>query len=272
MGTRRHGAVVLAFAILAASCSSAGGVALPAPGAPDQRSAPASVAPTPSPTRTPSTEPTPAPPTPVPATPAAPATPTPTPEPAWSVDISAIDAEVRSRIEPTSWREGCPVSLEDLRLLTFPYVNFEGAVAMGELIISAEWADDVAGVFERLFEAEYPIEGIELIDQFGGDDQLSMNANNTSGFNCREVASRPGVWSNHAFGTAIDLNPLLNPYVRGSFVDPEAGAPYADRSDVRFGMIVPGDAAVRAFEEIGWVWGGNWSNLKDYQHFSANGR
>lgn len=195
-----------------------------------------------------------------------------TPEPQWFVEITEISDEVRARIEPTSWRPGCPVGLDALRLLTFPYVDFGDQVAVGELIVAAEWAQPVADVFRELFEARYPIQRVELVDTYGGDDQASMRANNTSGFNCREVSSRPGVWSNHAFGTAIDLNPLLNPYVGPGFVDPPEGAPYADRDDVRAGMIVADDPAVEAFASIGWVWGGTWSGAQDYQHFSANGR
>ena len=156
--------------------------------------------------------------------------------------------------------------------MVFPHVTFEGDVALGEMIVAAEWAEAIGGVFEQLFEAPYPIEQIALVDHFGGDDQASMRADNTSAFNCREVAGRPGVWSNHAFGTAVDVNPLRNPFVRGGSIDPPEGATFADRSNVRQGMIVDGDAAVMAFESIGWVWGGNWQNGRDYQHFSANGR
>ena len=218
----------------------------------------AAPSPTPEPSATP--EPT--------ATPA----PTPTPEPAWTLTISAIDDETRGRIEPTSWRPGCPVGLEGLRLLTFPYVTFDGDVAMGEMIVAVEVAEQIGDVFRQLFEAEYPIQRIELVDNYGGNDLFSMQANNTSAFNCREVAGKPGVWSNHALGLAVDLNPLMNPYVSGSFVDPPEGAEYLDRDEVRLGMVVAGDPAVQAFIAMGWRWGGNWTGLKDYQHFSHNGR
>ncbi len=210
-------------------------------------------------------------PTPTP-TPRPTASPTPTPEPAWSLEIREIDGEVRARIEPTSWRPGCPVGLEDLRLLTFPHVTFDGDVAMGELIVATEVAEQIGAVFRRLFEAGYPIQRIELVDAYGGDDLISMQANNTSAFNCREVAGRPGVWSNHALGLALDLNPLMNPLVSGNFVDPPEGAEFLDREDGRLGMILPGDEAVQAFAAMGWRWGGDWTGLKDYQHFSHNGR
>lgn len=224
----------------------------------------------PAPTQAPTIEPT-AVPTPTESPTATPA-PTPTPEPAWTLTIAEIDDETRARIEPISWRPGCPVGLEGLRLLTFPHVTFDGDVAVGELIVAAEVADQIGDVFRQLFEAEYPIQRIELVDNYGGNDLASMQANNTSAFNCREVAGKPGVWSNHALGLAIDLNPLMNPYVSGSFVDPPEGVDYLDRSDVRLGMVVAGDPAVQAFLAMGWRWGGNWTGLKDYQHFSHNGR
>ena len=156
--------------------------------------------------------------------------------------------------------------------MTFPHVTFDGDVATGELIVAAEVAEQIGDVFRQLFEAEYPIQRMQLVDNYGGDDLASMQANNTSAFNCREVAGKPGVWSNHALGLALDLNPLMNPYVSGSFVDPPEGADYVDRSDVRLGMVVAGDPAVQAFLAMGWRWGGNWTGLKDYQHFSHNGR
>lgn len=187
-------------------------------------------------------------------------------------EISEIDAAVRARIEPTSWRPGCPIELEDLRLLTLGYWNYDGMPRVGELIIAADYADDMVQVFDDLFAARFPIQRMELVDAYDGSDIASMAANNTSGFNCREVAYRPGVWSNHAFGTAIDINPLVNPYVSGDFVDPPQGAEYTNRDPTVTGLIVQGDAATQAFADIGWVWGGDWQGVKDYQHFSANGR
>ena len=114
---------------------------------------------------------------------------------------------------------------------------------------------------------------MRLIDAYGGDDRRSMRADNTSAFNCRDVAGRPGVWSQHAYGRAIDINPVENPYVSpdGS-VSPRKGRRFADRSRDGRGMIHRGDTAVRAFRRQGWEWGGAWSGAKDYQHFSSNGR
>ncbi len=170
-----------------------------------------------------------------------------------------------------SWRAGCPVGLEGLRLLTLSHWNFAGDAATGELVVAAGAAQDIVGVFEALFNGGFPIERMELVDAYAGDDELSMAANNTSAFNCREVAWEPGVWSNHAFGTAIDVNPLVNPYVSTSLTLPPEGAAFADRTSPTLGGLYAGDVATAAFANIGWIWGGTWSSAKDWQHFSASG-
>ena len=112
---------------------------------------------------------------------------------------------------------------------------------------------------------------MQPIDVYGGDDQASMADNNTSAFNCREVDGAPGVWSQHAYGGAIDINPLVNPWVQGSRVDPVSGAAYADRNLDAQGMVRAGDVVTEAFASVGWGWGGDWTRSKDYQHFSWNG-
>lgn len=171
-----------------------------------------------------------------------------------------------------SWRPGCPVPIEDLRLLTLDYWGFDGAEHRGELVVHAQQADAIVGVFRMLFESRFPIERMELVDAFGGDDNASMAANNTAGFNCREVADQPGVWSLHAYGLAVDINPLVNPYVLGpDDVRPPGGVAYLDRSQNAPGLIRNGDVVVSAFAAIGWEWGGAWSS-PDYQHFSLSGR
>jgi hypothetical protein len=126
-------------------------------------------------------------------------------------------------------------------------------------------------VFRALYEARFPVQRLRTVEQYGSDDDASMAANNTSAFNCRPVAGGTG-WSEHAYGAALDVNPVQNPYVRGSTVEPEAGRAYLDRSHVRPGMVVAGDLVVRAFAAVGWEWGGDFRTLKDYQHFSASGR
>lgn len=188
----------------------------------------------------------------------------------FSAEILPVDEEIAARM-PYSWHEGCPVGLGDLRLLRIPYYDMSGTVRTGELVVNADVAEGVVIVFEALFDAQFPIERMELVDVYGGDDLASMQADNTSAFNCRFVEGT-NHWSEHAFGRAIDINPLINPWVRGATVSPAEGAPYVDRSLDVPGMIHDGDVVVTAFAGIGWVWGGTWRSSKDYQHFSQSGR
>ncbi|MDQ3430804.1 MAG: M15 family metallopeptidase, partial [Actinomycetota bacterium] len=142
----------------------------------------------------------------------------------------------------------------------------------GWLVVHADVATDVVRAFRHLYAKEFPIRSLRLIDRYGGDDAKSMEANNSSAFNCRTV-SGTSTWSQHSYGRAIDINPVQNPYVRGSVVQPDRGRRYLDRDDVRRGMIVqPGPVRWAFVKLIDWRWGGNWSSSKDYQHFSANGR
>jgi hypothetical protein len=177
-----------------------------------------------------------------------------------------VDAAVAPRLA-ASWREGCPVPLEDLRLLTLAHWGYDGQVRTGELVAHADVADDLVAVFGELFAARFPIERMELVDVYGGDDARSMAANNTSAFNCREIDGRPGTWSNHAYGRAVDINPLVNPWVRGDRVDPPEGVAYVDRTVDAPGLIRDGDVVVTAFTSRGWRWGGHWSSSLDHQHF-----
>lgn len=141
----------------------------------------------------------------------------------------------------------------------------------GTLIVAADVAEDMVEIMSALFEARFPIERMEPVDVYHGDDDASMAANNTSAFNCRPVTGGSR-WSEHSYGTAIDVNPLINPYVRRDLVLPPGGAPYVDRNVEAPGLIREGDVVVDAFSEYGWYWGGSWSFPKDYQHFSTTGR
>lgn len=171
-----------------------------------------------------------------------------------------------------SWRPGCPVGPDKLRLLKLSFVNFEGQAQIGELVAHADDAEALVQVFNQLYENRYPIQSMRTIDEFNGSDDASMEANNTSGFNCRSAVGGTA-WSRHAYGQAIDINPLVNPYVKGSLVLPPAGERFINRQDVHNpGLIRDGDVVVSSFDEIGWFWGGRWDSLKDYQHFSSNNR
>jgi hypothetical protein len=158
----------------------------------------------------------------------------------------------------------------DLRKLTMSHWGYDGQVTSGQLIVHVAQADRMVAVFGDIYAARFPIERMVPIAAYGADDQASMRANNTSGYNCRTVAGSTNL-SQHAFGAAVDINPLHNPYVKGSTVDPPEGAPWANRSRNDPGMIKAGDAVVQAFARRGWGWGGYWSSGKDYQHFSASG-
>jgi hypothetical protein len=190
-------------------------------------------------------------------------------EPKFVGSSSSID---RTRL-PHSWREGCPVAVDDLRLLTVTYWGFDGQAHTGELVLHRDQAPKILSAMRRLYEERFPIERMELVDNYGGDDDRSGEANNTSAFNCREVEDSPGVWSQHAFGRAIDINPVQNPFIaRSGEISPPSGAAYVDRSQRRPGMIHSQDPVVAAFRSVGWQWGGHWSASKDYQHFSSTGR
>jgi D-alanyl-D-alanine carboxypeptidase len=191
--------------------------------------------------------------------------------PGFRGSIVAVRGAVRERVR-YSWRPGCPVGPVELRLLRVDHWGLDGRVHRGELIVHRDHAGRVLVVLEKLFKARYPIQRLRLVDAYRADDDRSMAANNTSGFNCRRVSGSRR-WSEHAFGRAIDLNPLRNPYVtRGGRVSPPAGRPYANRGRRAAGMIHGGDAVVRAFAAAGWRWGGYWSGSRDYQHFSSTGR
>ncbi|MEX2252206.1 MAG: M15 family metallopeptidase [Acidimicrobiia bacterium] len=169
-----------------------------------------------------------------------------------------------------SWRPGCPLGIEELRAVDVSFWGYDGSVRTGRLIVAADLADQMVAIMHDLYDARFPIERMEPVDVYGGDDDQSMAANNTSAFNCRPVTGG-SAWSEHSYGRAIDVNPLVNPYVRGSTVLPPEGAAYADRSQDAAGMIHAGDVVVGAFAAQGWKWGGYWSSPTDYQHFSTTG-
>jgi len=189
----------------------------------------------------------------------------------FSSTIAPLDAAHRARMAQVAMHEGCPVGFDALALLQVSYWNDDGAIAQGELVVAQEHAASLRAVFARLFALRFPIHSVRLIDDFGGSDDASMAANNTSAFNCRPIAGGTS-WSRHSYGAASDLNPLVNPYVKGARVLPPAGAPYVDRAAQAPGLIRADDDVVKAFGAQGWKWGGAWTSLQDYQHFSVSGR
>jgi hypothetical protein len=173
---------------------------------------------------------------------------------------------------PSSWHPGCPVPVEGLRAVAARFWGFDGVVHEGRIVVATDAVDAVTGVLHDLFAARYPIERMEPVDRYGGSDDASVAADNTSAFNCRFATGSTSSWSEHAYGHAVDLNPLVNPYVVGDQVLPEQSRAFLDRRLTDPGVIHDGDPAVSAFESRGWIWGGHWRTSKDYQHFSVNGR
>jgi D-alanyl-D-alanine carboxypeptidase len=188
--------------------------------------------------------------------------------PPFSYTVSSVTAAQL----PASWRPGCPVGPAQLRRVRLAYWGFDGRPHTGALVANAKVVPGLVRVFRRLYGARFPIRRLRAIDAYGGNDERSLAADNTSAFNCR-YAVAPGLrrWSSHAYGEAIDVNPVENPYVEGGRVHPAAGRAYLNRSKVRRGMAVRGGLLVRAFAAVGWEWGGRWRGSPDYQHFSAAG-
>ena len=169
-----------------------------------------------------------------------------------------------------SWRDDprCP-RFEDLSLLEVPYIDFAGDRKVGELVVAAGVAEAILDVFAVIAAASFPIASMVRIDAFDADDDRSMAANNCSAFCFRDISGGAGL-SLHAFGLAVDINPVQNPYVTAAGeVLPPAGRAYLDRADRRDGMIVRPSPVITAFESIGWEWGGEWTRVKDYHHFCA---
>jgi len=189
----------------------------------------------------------------------------------------ASPAGFAAEIRPVRWSElrytyraSCPTPPSELRAVRLTHWGFDGRAHTGLIVVNRRVAADVVTVFRRLYALRFPVRLVQPVSRYRGSDDRSMAADNTSGFKCRRVG-RHGPWSQHAYGLAVDLNPLENPYLVGGEVQPPAGRRFLDRARGRPGMVVEGDAVVRAFAAVGWKWGGRWTSSKDYQHFSTTG-
>ncbi|MFN8124184.1 MAG: M15 family metallopeptidase [Thermoleophilia bacterium] len=191
-------------------------------------------------------------------------------DPPFVGGVTPLSKAARERMTPSVWRPGCPVGLGQLRAVLVTHRDFRGRVRRGVIVVHRDVARDVLGVFRTLYAAGVPIRRIRPVEAYGGDDFASIEADNTSAFNCR-AATGSTHWSQHAYGKAIDINPIENPYISRGTTSHRASEPYLDRRRVRPGMAVEGGAIVRAFDAIGWGWGGRWGDPKDTQHFSATG-
>lgn len=188
-------------------------------------------------------------------------------EPEAIFTYSSLSDDITERIVGSSYQENDKIKIEDLVYVQVTHWGFDDEEHIGEIILNKKVADDVVEIFKELYEAKFPIDKIRIIDEYDADDELSMLDNNSSAFCYREIAGSNGKLSNHSYGIAIDINPIQNPYVKNDTVSPVSGKTYLDRTNVRKGMIVEGDPCYQAFKKRGWIWGGDWNSLKDYQHF-----
>jgi D-alanyl-D-alanine carboxypeptidase len=195
----------------------------------------------------------------------------------FKASVQPLPAQLRTELRAGSWHPGCPVPLSRLRLLSVPYRGFDHRVYTGRLVVNQDAAAPLARVFRRLFDLHFPIRHMGVADAYGPRRSRPADGDVSAAFECRQAVPSPcsggkgtGSWSEHAYGEAVDLNPIENPYVGCGRTRPKASRPYLDRSRRRRGMVTP--AVVRAFRSIGWGWGGGWSgSTKDYMHFSASG-
>jgi hypothetical protein len=197
----------------------------------------------------------------------APAPPTAPPSVVQSSTAPVVQPVSAADLGP-SWHPGCPIAPRELRRVEVTYLGFDGQAYRGALIVHEDLAAEVVAMFEQLLQLRYPIDKIRTADNYpGADDELSMEDNNTSAFNCRDLPGT-GRWSQHAYGRAIDVNPLLNPYIdRTGAFQPKNAAPYLDRNRTDPGVLHADDPVVRLFTDRGWRWGGDWRTPIDYQHF-----
>ena len=172
-----------------------------------------------------------------------------------------------------SWKKGCPVPLKDLRYLRLKYLDFDGQTREGEMVVHKAVADEVVTIFNELYTIDYPIHKMKLVSAYKANDWQSIEADNTSAFNCRN-ATGSKKWSKHSYGKAIDINPIENPYIsRSGRISHKASLKYrkrvhTDGSRADKAVILKHDKATQIFKKYGWQWGGDWSGVKDYQHFS----
>jgi hypothetical protein len=197
-------------------------------------------------------------------------------QPHFDASIDQLPAPVRADLKKSgAWRSGCPVPLSRLRLLTVSHWGFDRRQHTGRLVVNESAAGPLAKVFRRLYKLHFPIHHLRFADAYG-PGRSAPDRDISGSFDCSDAVPSPcdpGAatgWSNHAYGLAVDLNPIENPYTCGGRVFQPASEPYMDRSRLRRGMVTP--AVVRAFDSVGWGWGGSWAgSTKDYTHFSADG-
>jgi len=176
-------------------------------------------------------------------------------------------APLAAAMRGKTWRPDAPVPLEELRLLTLDHIGFDGERHRGEIIVHQAIESLTLEIFEILYNARFPIEKMRLLHHYGGDDEASMSDNNSSAFNARPLTGQSSGWSKHSYGVAIDINPVINPYVMTDGCLPPEGRTYVDRTLKVAGIVCPGTVCHQAFVERGFQWGGDWTHIQDYHHF-----
>lgn len=186
----------------------------------------------------------------------------------FAAEIDDLSPEMKARMQKYTWREGCPVALKQLVSLKLVYWGFDEKPHIGELIVNRKLASEISEIFQELYEQHFPIEKMQPIEYYNGDDNASMVDNNTSAFNCRKQTDFANLYSIHSYGSAIDINPLINPYINDKKVEPKEGEINLDRATYHKGKIYKDNAAYNAFVRHNWNWGGDWQGkIQDYQHF-----
>ena len=193
--------------------------------------------------------------------------------PKFSDKFRSSVSAVPKKMQKSLWHNECPVVVNDLVYLKLTYWGFDNKTHMGALIVNKGLAKEIVDIFNVLYLNKFPIQQMVLMDEFNHDDDAAMAANNTSSFNCRAVTGHPGFFSQHSYGRAIDINPLMNPYVKNNKVLPANGRLFVDRNQPSPGKITKDSVIYHEFIKRGWDWGGNWYDVQDYQHFEkrANG-
>lgn len=187
-----------------------------------------------------------------------------TPLPAWRTRVELVTPGM------VNWDPArkCPVPPADLRRIWVSYLDLQGAYHDGSIVMHKSLVARTQRIFLTLFRQRYRIMAMSpMRTNMPGAADYSIV---TSGYICRPVAGSTK-WSEHAYGRAIDINPLQNPMIRGTYIDPPAGRPWLRRTQYKIGMVHP-EGAVRAFTAQGFHWGGRWTSLKDYMHFSTTNR
>jgi hypothetical protein len=195
---------------------------------------------------------------------------------AFHASSQPVTASVRNElIAAHEWHKGCPVPFSGLRVITLTYWGFDKQEHTGQMVVNAQAVAPLTIVFRKLYELHFPIHYMSLDDAYGPSPPKSGDV--TASFECRQAVPSPcsggtgtGSWSLHAYGDAVDINPVENPYVGCGQTRDKTAVTFMKRTPLRRGMVTP--AVLAAFESVGWGWGGSWyGSTKDYMHFSSTG-